>query len=109
MSKLIKSGLVLLWLVLLTIWLTALAGCSTLEPNAITLDAAHTSHHYGSGPYDYGADTLGVGEHWQRGPVSLDVSEYARHDKPVGPAAVDSWEPELSASAHYTFKLNPEQ
>lgn len=104
-SKLVKLGIVLVWIVWLAAWMITLAGCSTVEPDTLTIDSSHVSHHYGSGPYDYGADTLGVGEHWQRGPVSVDVAEYARHDKPFGPGAIDTWEPELSASAHYTFKL----
>lgn len=83
----------------------ALSGCETITPDTLSIDAGHTSHHYGSGPYDYGADTIGVGEHWKRGRVTLDLAEYGRQDKPYGHVGSDQWEPEFTAQAHYTIPL----
>lgn len=85
----------------------AISGCETLEPDSVTLDGSHTSHHYGSAPWDYGADTAGLSEHWHKGRVSVDLAEFGRHDKAYGGRQIDGWEPEFSAAAHVSLWSRP--
>jgi len=81
------------------ILLASLEGCETLAPDALSLDASHSSHHWGSAPYDYGRDTAGIGEHWKRGKLTVDMAEYAQDCKEVGVL------PEFSVRASYLIPL----
>lgn len=83
---------------LLVLLALLLQGCATLIPDALTLDAAHTSHHWGSAPYEYGKDTAGIGEHWHRGQLSVDLAEYAQDCK-------DGLHSEFNARASYIIPL----
>ncbi len=58
----------------------ALAGCSTLEPDAIRVVTEHESHAlqhqpFTSSPTNYGANSVNLELHWQKGPAFLDLSE----------------------------------
>ena len=56
----------------------ALAGCATLEPDAVRLDAGHQSsigQHLQSGPQDFGMNTVNVAATWRRGRWVAEVSE----------------------------------
>jgi hypothetical protein len=72
--------------------LALLQGCETIAPDAITLDTAHVSHHYGSPGPDNGFDSGGIGEHWKTGPITVDLAQYGRDAK-------NGWSPEFSARA----------
>ena len=76
----------------------ALFGCAALTPDTLTIDAAHTEHEWGSGGYDYGKDTAGIGQHWKRGALTIDAAEYGQQCK-------DGWRPEWSARASYAIPL----
>lgn len=92
----IGLGLCMLGFVLLSI----LSGCEALVPDTLTLDAAHTSHHWGEtrAPYEFGKDTAGVGEHWKQGHLTVDMAEYAQDCK-------DGLHPEFSVRASYAIPL----
>lgn len=59
------------------------SGCSSIEPDAVRVEAAHNSHLLQHSPWltDWsrdqpGFDTVGLDVHWQRGRAALDVGEY---------------------------------
>lgn len=56
-------------------------GCTTLTPNSIRAEAQHSSHNWGSPPYDYGYDYYGVGAQWKLGGLMLDASQLVREAK----------------------------
>lgn len=58
----------------------ALAGCSTLEPDAVRVYVEHESHAlqhqpFTSNPTNYGDQSVNLELHWQKGPAFLDLSE----------------------------------
>lgn len=55
-----------------------MAGCTTLEPNAIRVYGEHVSHasqHFESPATNYGYDTVNVEAHWEHKGAFLDLSE----------------------------------
>jgi len=61
--------------------LALMAGCATLEPNAVRAFVGHESHATQHEPFtnhttNYGRGAeVGIITHWQRGPMSIDLSE----------------------------------
>lgn len=90
--------------------LLALAGCATLEPNAIRVELDHTSHasqHFGPNPTNYGFDAVAVDAHWQRKGLFLDLSEgYVVERKEYG-ACGALWGPHevFQGRVGYEFRL----
>lgn len=91
--------LYILWIVVVGWFFAFLSGCA-LVPDSVSLDASHTSHHWGDtrAPYEFGKDTEGVSEHWNSGPLKVDLAEYAQECK-------DGLHPEFSARASYVIPL----
>ena len=85
---------------LLLLLLATLFGCAAL-PDVVTIDAQHTEHEWGSGPYDYGKDTAGIAQHWKRGAFTLDVAEYGQQCK-------DGWRPEWQVKSSYAIPVKHE-
>jgi hypothetical protein len=82
-----------------------LSGCA-LEPNALRLEAAHTSHLL---QHDWmtewsraqpGYDAIGVVAHWQRGSAYADVGEY------YSPECLDGQHEVFQARFGYEWKLH---
>jgi hypothetical protein len=55
-----------------------LSGCTTLEPDALRIEAGHQStigQHFTSQPSNYGMETVALAAKWQRGHWVAEVSE----------------------------------
>lgn len=89
-----------LWIVFVLAFFSAMFGCAAL-PDTVSIDASHTSHHWGDtrAPYEYGKDIEGISEHWNAGALKLDLSEYAQQCK-------DGLHPEFNARASYVIPIS---